>query len=62
VIDSDGKDLNESLIENGLARICGTKAPLPDGRNSKTYIDHLKEIAAKAKIDKKGAWRFTITS
>jgi len=30
-------------------------------RESKTYVDHLKKIEAKAKIDKRGAWRFKIT-
>lgn len=61
IVDSTGKDLNESLVENGLARIYGVRAPLPDGRDSREYLAHLKEIEGKAKIDKKGAWRFTPT-
>ena len=58
MIDSTGKDLNEALVENGLARIYGTKTPLPDGRDSRTYVDGLRRLEAKAKAEKRGAWRF----
>ena len=58
VIDSTSKDLNEALVENGLARIYGVKTHLPDVRDSKMYVDHLKEIELKAKMEKRGAWRF----
>ena len=59
IIDSTGRDLNELLVEKGLARIYGTKTPLPDGRDSRSYVAHLKELEAKAKSERKGAWRFT---
>ncbi len=58
VHDSTGRDLNELLVENGLARIYGVRNPLPDGRDSRSYISHLGELEAKAKKEKKGAWRF----
>jgi len=59
VIDSNGSDLNEALIENGLARIYGVKTHLPDARDSKAYVDHLRELELKARMEKRGAWRFT---
>src|SRR5436309_1700260 len=34
---ADGHDLNELLVNAGLARIYGTRTPLPDGRDSRTY-------------------------
>jgi endonuclease YncB( thermonuclease family) len=56
-----GEDLNELLVKNGLARIYGTRTQLPDGRDSRAYLARLKEIEAKAKADKQGAWRFNST-
>lgn len=51
-----GVDLNESLVETGLARIYGTRTPLPDGRDLRTYLTNLKAIETKAKAAKRGAW------
>jgi hypothetical protein len=36
VLTADGHDLNELLVNAGLARIYGTRTPLPDGRDSRT--------------------------
>lgn len=58
VLNADGRDLNELLVESGLARVYGTKAPLPDGRDSRAYIARLKALEAKAKAAKSGGWRF----
>ena len=52
-----GHDLNELLVSAGLARIYGTRTPLPDGRDSRTYLAHLAELEAQAKAAKRGAWR-----
>ncbi|MEQ1851464.1 MAG: thermonuclease family protein, partial [Chthoniobacteraceae bacterium] len=54
---AEGRDLNELLVENGLARIYGTRTPLPDGRDSRTYRARLAELEKQAKAAKKGAWR-----
>jgi endonuclease YncB( thermonuclease family) len=54
----NGRDLNELLVANGLARIYGTRTPLPDGRDSRTYLARLTELEASAKRERKGAWRF----
>jgi endonuclease YncB( thermonuclease family) len=59
VIDSTGRDLIELLVENELARIYGTKTPLQDRRDSRTYVDQLKQLENKAKSERKGAWRFS---
>jgi endonuclease YncB( thermonuclease family) len=50
----DGRDLNEILVERGLARIYGTRVPLPDGRSSADYLKKLREIEIAAKTAKKG--------
>lgn len=58
ILTAEGRDLNELLIENGLARIYGTRTTLPDGRDSRKYLARLTELEAKAKQAKRGAWRF----
>jgi endonuclease YncB( thermonuclease family) len=56
VVTADGHDLNELLASNGLARIYGTRTPLPDGRDSREYLAHLRELESEAKAAKRGAW------
>jgi endonuclease YncB( thermonuclease family) len=56
VLTADGHDLNELLVSAGLARIYGTRTPLPDGRDSRTYLAHLAELEAQAKAARRGAW------
>jgi len=56
VITAKGKDLNELLLSVGLARIYGTRTPLPDGRDSREYLAHLRELESEAKAAKRGAW------
>lgn len=58
IITAEGRDLNELLVENGLARIYGTRTTLYDGRDSRKYLARLAELEAQAKVEKKGAWRF----
>jgi len=58
IITADGRDLNELLVENGLARIYGTRTVLYDGRDSRKYLAKLAELEARAKLFKRGAWRF----
>lgn len=52
----NGRDLNELLVEGGLARIYGTRVPLPDGRDSRSYLQSLKKLEAKAKAARQGGW------
>ncbi|MBA3964080.1 MAG: thermonuclease family protein [Chthoniobacterales bacterium] len=56
VLTSGGQDLNELLVSAGLARIYGTRTPLPDGRDSRKYLNHLRQLEAEAKTAKRGGW------
>jgi endonuclease YncB( thermonuclease family) len=56
VLTADGHDLNELLVSAGLARIYGTRTPPPDGRDSRTYLAHLRELETQAKAARRGAW------
>jgi endonuclease YncB( thermonuclease family) len=56
VVTVDRHDLNELLVSNGLARIYGTRTPLPDGRDSRTYLAHLRELETQAKAARRGGW------
>jgi DNA ligase (NAD+) len=47
IITAEGRDLNELLVENGLARIYGTRTVLYDGRDSRKYLARLAELEAK---------------
>jgi endonuclease YncB( thermonuclease family) len=53
---TEGRDLNELLVSAGLARIYGTRTPLPDSRESRTYLAHLHELENEARAAKRGAW------
>jgi endonuclease YncB( thermonuclease family) len=57
VFTADGKDLAELLVRNGLARIYGTRTPLPDGRDSRTYLATLRDLENQAKSARLGGWR-----
>ncbi len=57
ILTADGRDLNELLVENGLARIYCTRTVLFDGRDSRAYLARLKELEEIAKSEKRGAWR-----
>jgi endonuclease YncB( thermonuclease family) len=56
VVTGDGRDLNELLVSAGLARIYGTRTPLPDSRDSRTYLAHLHEVENEERTAKRGAW------
>jgi len=57
VFTAEGNDLAELLVKNGLARIYGTRTPLPDGRGSRTYLATLKSLEQQAKSAGLGGWR-----
>ncbi len=56
VYTSNGEDFAELLVKNGLARIYGTRTPLPNGSESRSYLAHLKEIEEHAKAAELGGW------
>jgi hypothetical protein len=51
-------DLAGLLVLNGLARIYGTRTPLPDGRDSRTYLVTLAGLEQQAKSAGLGGWRY----
>jgi endonuclease YncB( thermonuclease family) len=57
VFTADGNDLAELLVRNGLARIYGTRTPLPDGTDSRTYLATLKDLEQQAKSAGLGGWQ-----
>jgi hypothetical protein len=36
--------------------VYGTRTPLPDGRDSRTYLAHLRELENEARAAKRRAW------
>ncbi len=57
VFTADGEDLCGLLVRNGLARIYGTRTPLPDGRTSSQYLAHLRQLERQAKAERLGGWK-----
>ena len=45
-----------SRSTHGLARIYGTRTPLPNGRDSREYLAHLHALENEAKAAKRGGW------
>ena len=56
VVTPGGRDLTELLVSSGLARIYGTRTTLPDGRDSREYLEHLHALENEAKAAKRGGW------
>lgn len=52
----NGKDLAETLLENGLARAYGEKAAMPDGTSGKGEAARLQRLEQHAKTERMGAW------
>jgi len=50
------EDLAQSLVSHGLARIYGTRTPLPDGSDSRAFLENLGRIEADAKSRQLGGW------
>jgi len=59
VVTADRCDLIELLVSGGLARIYGTRTTLPDGRDSRAYLQRLHELENNAKAAKRGGWGMT---
>ena len=56
VIERDGQDLAEVLIQNGLARLHGTLVNHPSGLSGIDFIGRLRAVEEKARAGKQGAW------
>lgn len=57
MVEIDGKWLSSLLVEQGLARIYGVRVQLPDGTDSRTYLQSLAELETSAKREGKGGWK-----
>ncbi len=57
VFTANGDSLIDLLVTRGLARIYGTRTPLPDGRDSRSYLATLAALETQAKSDGLGGWR-----
>ena len=49
------KDLGEMIVTAGLARIYGTRVPMPDGGTSRNYLEKLETMETEAKAAGRGA-------
>jgi endonuclease YncB( thermonuclease family) len=56
IIQIGNKDLGEMLVTAGLARIYGTRVPLPDGSSSRDYLAKLGTLESQAKAAGRGSW------
>jgi endonuclease YncB( thermonuclease family) len=56
LVEVAGEDLGEQLVANGLGRIYGTRVPLPDGRDSRSYRAALKRLESEARRRRLGGW------
>ena len=60
IVEVDGRNLADVLVENGLARLHGTKVTLPDGTKAEDYLARLAELESEAREAKRGAWEFSV--
>lgn len=56
VIRTSEGDLAEALVQNGLARVYGMGASLPDGPSEQTMWWRLKTLEREAKLKRLGGW------
>lgn len=56
IVETSQGNLAELLVQNGLARIYGKRIQLPDGTDSRTYLEKLAAIKEEALKNHKGGW------
>jgi len=56
VVETPHGNLAELLVKNGLARIYGKRITMPDGTDSRKYLEKLSAIENSAKAKKVGGW------
>ena len=52
-------NLASLLVERGLATVCQSTEPLPDGTPATEYLQRLQALEKAAMAAKRGAWRFS---
>lgn len=56
VVETNQGDLAELLVKNGLARIYGKRIIMPDGMDSRQYLEKLGKLEQAAKQRRVGGW------
>ena len=56
IVEVDGKDLSEILINEGLARTKGVRVESPSGEKAKAHMERLDTLEAAAREKHLGAW------
>jgi DNA uptake protein ComE-like DNA-binding protein len=56
---SDGRDLGEVLVENGLARSYGVRRTTPDSLNTEAAKEKIDDLELGAAIARRGIWEKT---
>ncbi len=54
------KDLGETLVSAGLAKVFGVRITRPDGMISRTRLLKLKFLETEAAEDRRGAWKYQV--
>jgi endonuclease YncB( thermonuclease family) len=56
IVETDGKNLGEILVSEGLARTKGMAPNLPSGEHAKAYLERLDDLENAAHEKHLGAW------
>lgn len=56
IVETGQGNLAELLVQNGFARIYGKRIQLPDGTDSRTYLEKLATLREEALKNHKGGW------
>jgi endonuclease YncB( thermonuclease family) len=56
IVETNGRNLGEILISEGLARTKGTAPHLPNGEKSRDYMQRLEDLEREACRKRVGAW------
>jgi endonuclease YncB( thermonuclease family) len=62
LVTADDRSLAEELVRNGLARVFGRSADLPDGTTARRYFTRLRAAEREAREARKGAWKYAVES
>ena len=56
IVETKQGNLADLLVKNGLARIYGKRITMPDGTDSRAYLEKLGKLEQEAKRKKVGGW------
>lgn len=61
IVHAGESDLALELVRNGLARVYGLGADLPDGTPEKSYWSKLRQAENEARRERRGAWKLGLS-